>query len=114
MAYYSTIILISNDESSRYLHEALMSIGLQSLGQVNPSDDIYKLSYDDINTLIFVLVGSGGLVSALSAYFKYRSKRVKVKIDKNGFIEIECSNISKEEIKSIISDIKELNLNSDS
>ena len=81
---------------------------MQKLGQVNLNDSSFQFSPDDFNNLVFGLLGSGGIVAAISSYFKYRSKQFEVKINKDGVTEIKCSNMKKEDIKSIVADIKEL------
>ena len=108
MAHYCIIHLISEDDTAKYLCDELENIGLQKLGQINLNDSSLQFSLDDLNNLIFVLLGSSGIVSTISSYFKYRSKQFEVKISREGITEIKCSNMKKEDIKSIISDVKEL------
>lgn len=108
MLNYCTVFLISEDDTAKYLCDELENIGMQKLGQVNLNDSNFQFSPDDLNNLIFALLGSGGMVTAISSYFKHRSKHFEVKINEEGVTEIKCSNIKKDEIKSIVADIKEL------
>ena len=92
MLNYCTVFLISEDDTAKYLCDELENIGMQKLGQVNLNDSSFQFSPDDFNNLVFGLLGSGGIVAAISSYFKYRSKQFEVKINKDGVTEIKCSN----------------------
>ena len=108
MANYCTLFFISEDDTAKHLCDELANLGMQKLGQINLNDSSFQFSPDDLNNLIFALLGSGGIVTAITSYFKYRSKQFEVKVNKEGFTEIKCSNMNREDIKSIIVDIKEL------
>jgi len=70
-------------------------------------DDSLYLTPDDIQNVIIAILGSGGIITVLSSYFKHSKKIFNIKRGKDGEVEMQLQNIKPKEFALFLKELKQ-------
>ena len=97
----------------RVKREALKGVDFEEYIFPLPFDRLsYTMPFDEIITLAIGLIGSGGIISLVTAIatkmIETKKSNIKISTTKSGDISIDCTNAKPDEVKELFESILEL------